>query len=193
MVAYKTGGLKDTVHEWRSEQGEGNGFSFEYYTHSDFVYAVKRALRVFSHPEEYEEIRASAYETTIDVSQVAWAWSSEFHRIRNAMYTRGDVVAHLISSTVNEKTDLYDDSAVSVLIQWSGNGKSVVVKGSFDNWNAEWPLCHDLNGDGTFGLKLLLCPGKYAYKFKVDQTWTVSDDLPQQKDDSGFTNNILVV
>lgn len=192
-MAYKTGGLKDTVHEWKSEQGEGNGFTFEEYSHSDFVWAIKRALRVFSQPDEYEEIRAAAYETTIDVSEVAWAWSSEFHRIRNAMYTRGDVVANLISTTVDEKSSLYDPSANPVLIQWTGGGSAVVLKGSFDNWTAEWPLSRDVGDNGAYGLKLLLCPGEYECKFKVDNEWTVADNLPQAEDAVGFTNNVLKV
>lgn len=192
-MAYKTGGLKDTVHEWKSEQGEGNGFTFEEYTHADFVWAVKRALRVYSQPDEYEEIRASAYETTIDVSQVAWAWSSEFHRIRNAMYTRGDVVAHLISTTADEQSGLYGSSANPVLIQWTGSGSSVVLKGSFDSWTAEWPLSRDIGAHGAFGIRLLLRPGEYTYKFKVDQNWTVAGNLPQMEDEVGFTNNVLKV
>lgn len=193
VVAYKTGGLKDTVHEWKSEQGEGNGFTFESYTHGDFVWSLKRALRVFSNPDEYEELRASAYDTTIDVSQVAWAWSSEFHRIRNAMYTRGDVVADLISSTVDEKSDLYDETARPVLIQWTGGGHSVVVKGSFDDWTAEWPMSKEVGENGAYGLRLLLCPGEYTYKFKVDLEFTVAEDLPKKSDESGFTNNVLLV
>lgn len=181
------------MHEWRSEQGEGNGFSFEEYSHGDFVWAVKRALRVFAHPEEYEELRASAYETTIDVSQVAWAWSSEFHRIRNAMYTRREVVAELISATVDEESDLYDSSARPTLIQWNGDGTSVGLKGSFDNWTEEWPLSRDVGENGAFGLRMLLRPGEYTYKFKVDMTWTVAGNQPQKKDEAGFTNNLLVV
>ena len=193
VVAYKTGGLKDTVHEWKSEQGEGNGFTFEDYSHGDFVWAVKRALRVFSQPDEYEEIRASAYETTIDVSQVAWAWSNEFHRIRNAMYTHETVVANLISTTADEPCDIYDKNAKKVRIEWNGNGNNVVVKGSFDGWTAEWPLSRDMSDDEVFELHLLLRPGEYSYKFKVDQTWTVADDQDKKKDESGFTNNSLVV
>lgn len=190
-MAYKTGGLKDTVHEWKSEQGEGNGFSFENYSHADFVWAVKRALRVFSQPDEYEELRVSAMETTIDVSQVAWAWSSEFHRIRNAMFTRGDVVASVISTTVDERSSLYDPSANPVLIQWTGSGTSVILKGSFDNWTAEWPLSLGIGEGGVFAVKLLLRRGEYMYKFKVDQKWTVAEDLPKKEDEAGFINNVL--
>ncbi|KAI0565633.1 Starch synthase [Gracilaria domingensis] len=193
VVAYKTGGLRDTVHEWRSEMGEGNGFTFEDYSHGDFVWAVKRALRVFSHPHEYEELRASAYETTVDVSEVAWAWSSEFHRLRNAMYTRGEDVANMISATAGEESELYNPNAAPVLLQWGGGGESIVVKGSFDNWSAEWPLSKDVGESGLFGVRLLLPPGEYYYKFRVDQVWTVAENQPQSRDDAGFVNNVLVV
>lgn len=148
---------------------------------------------MFSHPEEYEELRASAYDTTIDVSQVAWAWSGEFHRIRNAMYTRGDVVADLVSSTVQEDSDLYERTAKPVLMEWNGEGSSVILKGSFDNWTAEWPLSRSVGRNGRYGLKLLLCPGEYTYKFKVDLEWTIASRQPQKVDASGYTNNVLVV
>ncbi len=209
VVAYKTGGLKDTVHEWKSDEGEGNGFTFENYSHGDFVWAVKRALRVFSQPEEYEELRASAYDTTIDVTQVAWAWSSEFHRLRNAMYTKSELVSALIVDTVGETSDLYDGSARPVDIFWTGGGSSIFVKGSFDNWNAEWTLLPNLTnglpGDaadagsvvqdkaGTRRITLLLKPGEYIYKFKIDNEWAIADDQPQKRDNSGFVNNWLKV
>lgn len=202
VVAYKTGGLKDTVHEWKSEEGEGNGFTFENYTPGDLIWAIKRALRVFTQPDEYAELRASAYETTIDVTQVAWAWSSEFHRLRNAMYTRGEIVSSLIMDTVDQTSELYDASARPVDIVWTGRGKAVLMKGSFDNWNSEWTLLPDIAGapngsspDGArkFIIKLLLKPGEYMYKFRVDGEWMISDDLPQRSDGGGFVNNVLVV
>lgn len=192
VIAYKTGGLKDTVHEWRSDQGEGNGFSFDAYSQGELVWAIKRALRVFSQPDEYEELRVSAYDTVIDVSQVAWAWSGEFHRLRDAMYTTGDAVAELIFSTVEEKSDLYDASTRVVSIEWREQGEKVVIKGSFDAWAAEWPLSRQ-NGNGAFELRLLLRPGEYMYKFKVDDEWTLAEDHPKMNDSAGMTNNVLRV
>lgn len=192
VIAYKTGGLKDTVHEWRNDQGEGNGFTFDTYSHGDFVWAIKRALRVFSQPEEYEELRMSAYETVIDVSQVAWAWSNEFHRLRDAMYTTGEAVAELISSTADDDSDIYDSTAKAVLIEWHGQGDKVVLKGSFDEWAAEWPLSRNI-GKEAFGLKLALRPGEYMYKFKVNDVWLVDDNQPKREDTMGFVNNVITV
>lgn len=152
---------------------------------------MKRALRVFAQPEEYEELRYAAYETTIDVSEVAWAWSSELHRLRNAMYTRGDVVGLLISSTAEENSELYHPSAKATRIEWTGKGSAVILKGSFDEWAAEWPLTS--TEGGPFAITLRLRPGEYMYKFKVDQAWTVSDEHDKKEDSAGFTNNVMVV
>jgi len=203
VIAYKTGGLKDTVHEWKGEEGEGNGFTFEEYSHGDFVWAVKRALRVFSQPEEYEDMRASAYETTIDVKEVAWAWSTEFHRIRNAMYTKGDAVSALVKETVTEESDLYDESARPVEITWSGGGRNVLMKGSFDNWIQEWDLLPIGLPNGSTStqnsesqkrsITLRLPRGEYEFKFKVDGEWQISDDCDQKSVGDGFVNNFLRV
>lgn len=37
VIAFKTGGLKDTVFEWDSQTNTGNGFTFEAHAHGDFV------------------------------------------------------------------------------------------------------------------------------------------------------------
>jgi len=195
VVAFKTGGLRDTVHEWNPETGEGNGFSFEAYQHSDFVWAIKRALRVFSRPQEYEELRATAYETTIDVSQVAWAWSSEFHRMRNAIYADASKIHSdllLTAETTNEECLAPDAKLVS--FRWTAGGKKVFLKGSFDDWTQQWPLGLE-QGDAPDGprlVRLKLPPGSYTYKFWVDGDWVLADDQPK-RDDGGFTNNVVEV
>ena len=186
---------------------EGNGFTFESYNHGDFVWAVKRALRVFAHPEEYLELRQCAYETTIDVSQVAWAWSSEFHRLRNAMYTRSEVVCQAITASATEDSGLLSPASKLVTFRWSGAGSNVVLKGSFDGWTAEWTLTStmDMNNDGEGfegtgrsrdqekSIIMRLRPDEYMYKFKVDGLWTVADDQDKKQDDAGFVNNFVRV
>lgn len=211
VVAFRTGGLKDTVHEWSRDEIEGNGFTFEGYNHGDFVWAVKRALRVFSHPEEYAQLRQSAYETTIDVSQVAWAWSSEFHRLRNACFTRSNVVSRAINASCEEEADAFNPSSKLVTLQWTGAGENVVLKGSFDGWTAEWNLEfpdaeNEANGfvdvgedgakkssSGPRALTLRLHPGKYDYKFRVDGEWVLAEDQMKQHNEAGIENNCISV
>jgi hypothetical protein len=187
---------------------EGNGFTFDAYNHGDFVWAVKRALRVYSNTEEYAQLRESAYETTIDVTQVAWAWACEFHRLRNACFTRSNVVCRAINASSTEEADIFDPASKLVTVEWTGSGDCVVLKGSFDGWTAEWNLespesavagddaangRFDPVGDaGVKALTLRLRPGTYAYKFKVDGEWTVAEHQPKQTV-GGITNNSVVV
>eukprot|EP00180_Rhodochaete_pulchella_P000139 Plantae.Rhodophyta-Rhodochaete_pulchella.ctg1089.p1 GENE.Plantae.Rhodophyta-Rhodochaete_pulchella.ctg1089~~Plantae.Rhodophyta-Rhodochaete_pulchella.ctg1089.p1 ORF type:complete len:1019 (-),score=178.83 Plantae.Rhodophyta-Rhodochaete_pulchella.ctg1089:845-3691(-) len=195
VVAFKTGGLRDTVHEWNPEMGEGNGFTFEAYQHGDFVWAIKRALRVFSRKQEYEELRESAYSTTIDVSQVAWAWSSEFHRLRNAIYADSTKIHSdlLLTAAASDDECLNPDSKL-VTFRWTTGGKRVFLKGSFDGWTQQWPLGPepDVSPDGPKLVRLRLPPGSYTYKFWVDGDWVLADDQPK-RDDGGFTNNVIEV
>lgn len=184
---------------------EGNGFTFDSYSHGDFVWAVKRALRVFSNPEEYASLRESAYETTIDVAQVSWAWACEFHRLRNACFTRANVVCMAISASSTEESEVMDPSSRLVTIEWPGAGDNVLLKGSFDGWTAEWTLADsspsvDSAAPGGGGSKndgkaltLRLRPGTYSYKFKVDGTWCLADGQGKHIDGSGLENNCLHV
>lgn len=40
VVAFKTGGLKDTVHEYDMKHMKGSGFTFEQYSRGDFMFSV---------------------------------------------------------------------------------------------------------------------------------------------------------
>jgi starch synthase len=40
VIAFKTGGLRDTVHEYDIKTSKGSGFIFEHYNRSDFIYSV---------------------------------------------------------------------------------------------------------------------------------------------------------
>lgn len=44
VVAFKTGGLQDSIREYGVENPCGNGFLFIYYNETDFQYAIERAF-----------------------------------------------------------------------------------------------------------------------------------------------------
>lgn len=70
----------------------GNGFTFEAHTIGDYMYAVKRAMAVYSNPQQYAQLRANAQKSVLDTAIVAEAWtrcvsfrrplSTSHHRIR---------------------------------------------------------------------------------------------------------------
>ena len=81
VIAFKTGGLKDTVFEFEPLSGKGNGFNFHEHRAGELYYACERAMTTYSDQTSYELVRKNAFESVIDVADVARAWVKEFHRL----------------------------------------------------------------------------------------------------------------
>ena len=81
VIAFKTGGLKDTVIDFEPKIKKGNGFTFLDHKVSDFLAAIDRALQAFKKQELYQILRKNAFESIIDVADCARAWNKEFHRL----------------------------------------------------------------------------------------------------------------
>ena len=86
VIAFRTGGLRDTVFEYNYDNNTGNGFTFDYYNAGELVKAINRALNLFKNKEAYEKCRKNAYASTIDVSQVSRAWCREFYRLKGKIF-----------------------------------------------------------------------------------------------------------
>mmetsp|Transcript_11297 Transcript_11297/g.19092 ORF Transcript_11297/g.19092 Transcript_11297/m.19092 type:complete len:573 (+) Transcript_11297:147-1865(+) len=82
VIAFSTGGLKDTVAEWSPQSATGNGFVFVSHNANELIKAVDRAVLVFRSPESYVHLRVNARESVIDADTVACAWLGEFYRLR---------------------------------------------------------------------------------------------------------------
>lgn len=88
VIAFKTGGLKDTVIEYNRETKEGNGFTFEGYCHDDLCAAVTRALDLYNDTTdngEYQRLRENARRSVLDMEVVATMWTNEFCRMCGAL------------------------------------------------------------------------------------------------------------
>jgi len=197
VIAYRTGGLKDTVIEWDPVELTGSGFVFHEYTMDDFLAACKRALRVYAKPDEYQLLRESTREFVIDVAQVAEAWSREFHRVKNIIPCRDDVLALDLEAVASELSSAVKDGvcvpAVPVDIDWpDASASSVSVKGSFDGWSREWPLRRDSGKANAWERTFWLPPGTYELKYRVDGEWLVHPHKPVTNT-SGLLNNLLEV
>lgn len=57
-VVRRTGGLKDTVQDIHSKTGTGNGISFDDATPSEFLDAVRRAVRLYTDGDAFRRIQA---------------------------------------------------------------------------------------------------------------------------------------
>jgi len=59
-VVYRTGGLSDTIKDFDSQTGEGNGFSFHNYSSQALVNALKRAISAYRQKELWGKLVANA-------------------------------------------------------------------------------------------------------------------------------------
>ena len=64
VIAYKTGGLEDTIEEF--ENGKGWGFFFIDYNEAGLEKAIMRALKVYKNKEQYIIMRENALKACID-------------------------------------------------------------------------------------------------------------------------------
>jgi starch synthase len=91
VIAFRTGGLADTVFEFNRETRTGNGFVFWAHQHKDFVMAVQRAVAVFYEKEMYWQVRKNAFKSTLSTQTVAVAWAREFARVFMKMFEPKDM------------------------------------------------------------------------------------------------------
>jgi starch synthase len=95
VIAYSTGGLKDTVVEFDVDQERGNGFLFLAHRWEDLAYAVDRSLKVyFDEKDTYERLRENAARSVLDSVHVSRQWGKEFARLRGCMWVQ-DVIQEL--------------------------------------------------------------------------------------------------
>ena len=86
VLAFRTGGLKDTVIEFDFKTNKGNGILFESHNFHDFIYAIERAVNLFNDKDKFEICRINAFNSAIDVMDVASMWCREFCRLRNKIF-----------------------------------------------------------------------------------------------------------
>jgi hypothetical protein len=183
VIAFKTGGLKDTVFEFDARAGTGNGFLFEAHTAYDFELAVRRAVGVYHDGQLYARLRANARASVMDLAVVSLAWFREFHRLRRALppapRRAPGPVATRFEIRVGEVPGLSSDSIV-------------LVTGSFSGWGRQFPLPLAPGGE-RFEASLPLLPGTHQFKYIVDGTWTTAPSQPSVDDGTGNVNNVVTV
>jgi hypothetical protein len=184
VIAFKTGGLKDTVINYNPQTGKGTGFTFETHAPEEFSDAVRRALTVYANPAAYTNLRANSRAAVMDLSVVSLAWFREFHRVRRCLPPgpRRPVANVSVKFTlrVNE-------------IPICTSTSKVELCGSFNGWKSRLPLTLSVNGD-KFETSLPLAPGTYTYKYVIDNIhWIISPEMPSADDGTGVINNVINV
>ena len=106
VIAFKTGGLKDTIEEYNTAEKTGNGFLFENFDNKDFLSAVNRAVKIFGNKNEYKTLCSNAFDSATDLEKVALRWGEEFYRIKNKIFYDKKRVNDEI---FNFKKNIYDE------------------------------------------------------------------------------------
>ena len=86
VIAFKTGGLKDSVIEYQWDSEIGSGYTFESYKKEDFIFAIERAIGTFRNKQKYSKLRENAFNATMPGETVCIAWLKEFCRLRGKVY-----------------------------------------------------------------------------------------------------------
>ena len=194
VIAFRTGGLKDSVFEFNYENNTGNGFTFDGHNSNELISAMKRAIDLFKNNEKYEICRKNAYNGVIDVAEVSKAWCKEFYRLKNKIYFNVKEVQNTPVNNIIVKFDNEDKNLASVTFMYKiyfRVPKEVFICGEFDNWRKN-PLYY--NGDlGKWTCTLKIKKGKYCYKFIVDGNWEINHNEMSICESNGFVNNLIFV
>jgi len=97
VVAFKTGGLKDSVFEFMWDSEQGNGYTFQNHATSDFVFACERALGTFKNKAKYLRLRENAFNSTMDGEVVSKAWLKEFFRLKGKVYVEETIIREALN------------------------------------------------------------------------------------------------
>jgi hypothetical protein len=88
----------------------------------------------------------------------------------------------------NENSDNISNE-IRTEFYWDEGGNTIYITGSFCNW--EKFLIMEKNEKGIYTKTLMLPPGFYQYKFKVDDNWAYSKKQPKFEDNNGNVNNFI--
>jgi len=215
VIAFKTGGLKDTVFEFRCDTNTGNGFTFECHNARELIDAMTRSLSLFQNKEKYEICRNNAKNSAIDVADVSRAWCKEFYRLQNKIFFNvkeakevDNDVYELKEDDANDETKDKtlmgdreiqkkepDDGKIPITFSFKfEKGKqphTVLLCGSFSNWKEKIPLKFDPLSD-KWCITIRLEKGKHWYKYIVDDNWIINPMERNEKKD-GFQNNVVEI
>lgn len=93
-------------------------------------------------------------------------------------------------STKNNKNE-FSSKKYPFKFEYKGNGKSVLLAGSFlDNWANIKVMVKNSNND-TYERVVYLPKAKHQFKFIVDNKWVCSDQYPTMPDERGIINNFI--
>ena len=218
VIAFKTGGLRDTVFEFRYDNNTGNGFTFENHNAYELIQAMVRSLALFQNKDKYELCRKNAKNSAIDVADVSRAWCKEFYRLKHKIFFNvkdardiGDQTYELrkgedndetrdktslsISESEKEKVEI-DDGKIPITFSYKfekgKEPKTVLLCGSFSKWTEKLPLTFDPLSD-KWNITVRLEKGRHLYKYIVNDQWIINPMEKNERGNDGIVNNVVEI
>ena len=112
VLAFKTGGLKDSVFEYDYDKHSGNGVIFEKYDKEQLYESEVRAVKIYQSKKDFELCRKNAFNSAIDVMDVAKAWGKEFYRLKGKTFCDYNAIDKCVlefNKDLDKQTEIFNN------------------------------------------------------------------------------------
>lgn len=92
VLAFKTGGLKDSVFNYSKRTQKGNGFVFDDYNADALYMCFEQGWHLFQKKDHYHQLRKNAYDGAIDIRDQGISWNKEFYKLTNKIFVDSKIV-----------------------------------------------------------------------------------------------------
>lgn len=164
VICAATGGLKDTVTDFRANQDSGNGYLFNPMDKWGFKQAIYEAYNTWKNPKTYKKLSSNCFPSVVDVKDMGTSYLKEFHRLKNSVYiapfSQVEQSFDAISSVNNsrnvgsgcfiqlfrEAIPDYEEGAVHVFLSYEKYSKGHIMQ--YDEFNRCWKYYFDIKRNG---------------------------------------------
>lgn len=160
------------------------------------------SLILYNHLGKYAQVGWGIYKRKknyIELSKPVMGWSPQKNRHWQRMVWHTNSVIDLLNPDFginifkNETTVYCKKDSVYFSFTGSESAKSVILSGSFNQWNTN-QLQMSKSTSGKWSIRLQLKPGKYSYKFIEDGNWKPDPENMLKEDDQwGSFNSVFYV
>ena len=187
VIAYRTGGLKDTVFEFRWDNNSGNGCTFDNYNCGDFINAIHRSLGIFQNQEKLEICRKNCEKSAIDVSDVSRAWCKEFYLIKHKLFVNLKEVQSAVLDQ-NDRISSESFKTPTYLGNSSNNASDTYLYSNVNTPNiSQMSLTSNQKGGSQYNLNSIVPNNSYVGNSKLQRQASGLSGLGEQINASGET------
>lgn len=177
VVAFKTGGLKDSVIEFLWDSEVGSGYTFESHTSGDLIFALDRAIGTFRNKPKYLKLRENAFKATMCGDEVSRAWLSEFYRLSGKIF-----VDYTIVNDLNSKFPDWspaDYTPISIIQEIFGSEKRARVLQDLDHGAEDEKNQADASPDRLMEIDNIMSAFDQAAYNKKPKTFAIHNRGPR--------------